>query len=346
MSIEFKKIRSQVRLINPFKNHALDEIPFEIRFDPLTGETGRVFDLPFRAEKPDVVDIVERSKKIFCPFCPETLEKSTPEFPRDFIPEGRIRVGDASLIPNLAPFEKYAAVAILSPEHFIPMEALDPEKMHDAFSASLLFLKKASRFDPLVRFFSINWNYMPPAGSSMVHAHLQPNAGEVPTNEQRLQFEGCRKYRLETGRDFWSDYIEMEKREGERYLAEIGASFWSLNFVPFSFLPDVRCIFPERRSLLHFEEEDIQCFLDGLSKVLQFFVEENVYSFNVSIFSSKEEETHRVNARICPRLHPRPIGNSDIAYPQMMYKESFTVRPPEAFCASMKGFFRGDQFRV
>jgi len=339
MSIEFKKIRSQVRLINPFKNHTLDEIPFEIRFDPLTGETGRVFDLPFKAEKPNVADIVERSKKIFCPFCPETLDKSTPEFPRDFIPEGRIRVGDAVLIPNIAPFEKYAGVAILSPEHFIPMEALDPEKMHDAFSASVLFLKKVSHFDPLVHFFSINWNYMPPAGSSIVHAHLQPNAGEVPTNEQRLQLEGCRKYKMETNRDFWGDYIEAEKQEGERYLAEIGPSFWSLNFVPFSFLPDVRCIFPKRRSLLDFEEDDILSFLKGLTKVLQFFVDENIYSFNVAIFSSKEEETHRVNARVCPRLLPRPIGNSDIAYPQMMYKEPFTVRPPEALCARMKMFF-------
>jgi galactose-1-phosphate uridylyltransferase len=341
MGIEFRKIRSQVRLINPLKNHTLDEIPFEIRFDPLTGETGRVFDLPFKAEKPDVDDTVERSRKLFCPFCPETLQKSTPEFPRDFVPEGRIRVGDACLIPNLAPFEKYAGVAILSPEHFIPMEALGPEKVHDAFSASLLFLRKVSRFDPLVHFFSINWNYMPPAGSSIVHAHLQPNAGEVPTNEQRLQLEGCRKYRLETGRDFWADYGEEEKRKGERYLGEIGSSCWALNFVPFSFLPDVGCFFPEKRSLLDFEEDDIGCFLDGLRKVLQFFVEVNVYSFNVSLFSSKEEKTHRVNARICPRLLPRPIGNSDIAYPQMMYKEPFTVRPPEAVCPRLKEFFSG-----
>ena len=339
MGIEFKKIRSQVRLVNPLKNHTLDEIPFEIRFDPLTGETGRVFDLPFKAAKPDVADIVERSKKIFCPFCPETLDKSTPEFPRDLIPEGRIRVGAASLIPNLAPFEKYAAVAILSTDHFIPMEALSPKKVHDAFSASLLFLKKVARFDPLVHFFSINWNYMPPAGSSMVHAHLQPNAGEVPTNEQRLQLEGCRKYRLETGRDFWGDYTEMEKEKGERYLGEIGSSFWCLNFVPFSFLPDVRCIFPERRSLLHFEEEDILCFLNGLKNVLKFFVEENIFSFNVSLFSSKEDETQRVNGRICPRLLPRAIGNSDIAYPQMMHKEPFTVQPPEAFCPRMKELF-------
>ncbi len=339
MGVEFKKILSQVRLINPLKNHTLDVIPFEIRFDPLTGETGRVFDLPYKAEKPNVADTVERSRKIFCPFCPETLEKSTPQFPRDLIPEGRIRVGDASLIPNLAPFEKYAAVAILSSEHFIPMEALVARKMHDAFSASMIFLDKVSRFDPLVHFFSINWNYMPPAGSSMVHAHLQPNAGEVPTNEQRLQLEGSRKHWQQTGRDFWSDYIEVEKQKGERYLSEIGGSFWSLNFVPFSFLPDVRCIFPERRSLLHFNEEDILSFLNGLSKVLQFFVEENIYSFNVSVFSSREEKTHCVNARICPRLLPRPIGNSDVGYPQMMNKEPFTVRPPEAFCTRMKIFF-------
>ena len=39
MSIEFKKITVlRTRLLNPFKgNHSLDEIPFEIRFDPLTG---------------------------------------------------------------------------------------------------------------------------------------------------------------------------------------------------------------------------------------------------------------------------------------------------------------------
>ena len=67
----------------------------------------------------------------------------------------------------------------------------------------------------------------------------------------------------------------------------------------------------------------------GLSRTLKYFLQENIYSFNVSIFSTKEEESHRVNARICPRLLPRPIGNSDIAYPQMMHKESFTVRPPE-----------------
>lgn len=340
MSVEFKKIRSQVRLMNPFKGHALDEIPFEIRFDPLTGETGRVFDLPFKAEKPDVADIVDRSRKIFCPFCPAALEKSTPEFPKDLIPEGRIKVGNATLIPNLAPFEKHAGVAIFSQEHFLPMENLTPETMRDAFSASLLYLKRIAQSDPLVRFFSVNWNYMPCAGSSIVHAHLQPSAGEVPTNALRKQLEGSRRHLLDHHRTFWEDFVDVETRNGERTLGKIGSTFWAMSFVPASFLPDVQCIFPERQTLLEMSEGDLDCFLKGLSKILKYFLDENVYSFNVSMFSVKDEEGHRVNARMCPRLLPRPIGNSDIAYPQMMHKESFTVRPPEAVPENLRSAFR------
>jgi galactose-1-phosphate uridylyltransferase len=341
MGIEFKKIRSQVRLMNPFKGHTLDEIPFEIRFDPLTGATGRVFDLPFKAEKPDVADIVERSRKIFCPFCAAALEKSTPEFPKDLIPEGRIKVGDATLIPNLAPFEKHAGVAIFSPEHFLPMENLAPETMRNAFSACLLYLRRVAQYDPLVQFFSINWNYMPCAGSSIVHAHLQPNAGEVATNALREQIEGCRRYEHTNQRGFWQDFVQAEKQNDERSLGTIGSSFWVMSFVPASFLPDVQCAFPERLSLMELSKDDLEFFLDGLSRTLKYFLEENIYSFNISVFSAKEERGHRVNARICPRLLPRPIGNSDIAYPQMMHKESFTVRPPEAVCQKAKEAFNG-----
>ena len=339
MSIEFKKITGKTRLLNPFKGNSLDEIPFEIRFDPLTGTTGRVFNLPFQAEMPDVAGIVDRSQKIFCPFCPVALEKSTPEFPKDLIPEGRIKVGEATLIPNLAPFEKHAGVAILSPEHFLPMENLTPETMRNAFSASLLYLKRVAGADPLVQYFSINWNYMPCAGSSIVHAHLQPNAGEVATNALREQIEGCRSYEQVHRRNFWKDFIQAEKQKSERDLGSIGSAFWTMSFVPVSFLPDVQCIFPEHSTLIQLSEDDVECFLDGLSRTLKYFLEENIYSFNVSIFSTKDEGSHRVNARICPRLPPRPIGNSDIAYPQMMHKDSFTVRPPEVVCQRMKEIF-------
>jgi UDPglucose--hexose-1-phosphate uridylyltransferase len=330
MSIEFEKITGKTRLLNPFKGNALDEIPFEIRFDPLTGATGRVFNLPFKAEKPDVADIVDRSKKIFCPFCPAVLEKSTPEFPKDLIPEGRIKVGDATLIPNLLPLEKHAGIAIFSSEHFLPMENLTPGTMRDAFSACLLYFKRVAQYDPLVRFFSINWNYMPCAGSSIVHAHLQPSAGEVASNALREQIGGCRRYEQVNRRNFWLDFIQAEKQQDKRALGTIGSSFWTMSFVPVSFLPDVQCVFPEHLTLLELSDNDVDSFLDGLSRTLKYFLGENIYSFNLAIFSTKDDRSHRVNARICPRLFPRPIGNSDIACPQMIHREPHSVRPPEA----------------
>lgn len=335
----FRKISSQARILNPLKGHALDELPFEIRFDPLTGETGRVFQQPFKAERPNIQETVRRSREIFCPFCPEVLEKSTPAFPEDIVPGGRMKVGGACVIPNLVPFDRYAGVAIFSSEHHIPMEELTPQTMRDGFIASLRFLKRIHDVDSRVRFFSINWNYMPPAGSSIVHPHLQPNASEIPTNRLRLQMEGARRYAEENKRDYWTDFMDAEKRSGERYVGEIGPTFWVMNFLPFGFLPDVSCIFTGRRSLSELQEEDFNPFLEGLAGILRYFIEVNVFSFNMALFAVRDGDHFQINARICPRLLPRPIGNSDIASNQMLHRESFTVYPPESVCPKVREMF-------
>ena len=321
------------------KGHRLDALPFEIRFDPLTGETGRVFHLSFKAEKPLIAETVRRSREIFCPFCPEVLEKSTPAFPEDVIPGGRMKVGESTVIPNLLPLDKYAGIAILSETHFIPMENLNPAAMKDAFSASFLFLRRLLEIDTRLRCFSINWNYMPASGSSLVHPHLQPNASEVPTNQLRLQLEGAARYAETYGRDYWADFMEAEKRAGERYLGEIGPTFWVMNFLPFGFLPDVSCIFTRRRVLSDFKDNDLPPFLEGISRILRYFFEQNVYSFNLALFAVKEAKSFRINAKICPRLLPRPIGNSDIAFLQMLHRESFTLYSPESVCEAVREVF-------
>jgi UDPglucose--hexose-1-phosphate uridylyltransferase len=325
------------------KGFALDQIPYEIRYDPLTGESGRVFHLPFKAERPDVSSTVQHSKEMFCPFCPEVLERSTPLFPDDIIPEGRIKVGEATLIPNLLPLDKYAGVCIFSRTHFLPMEALTPEVMHDAFAAALLFLQRIGDLDPLVHYFSINWNYMPAAGSSIVHPHLQPNCGEVPTNQHRLQLEASERYFRENGRPFWEDFMEAEKAKGERYIGEIGSTCWIMSFVPLGFLPDLWCIFRTHYSFGDMKEEEMKSFLRGLSAALRYFNSENITSFNLSMFSVRQGEHFRINAKVCPRLFPRAIRNSDMAYSQMIHKEPFTVKPPESACSALRDFFLRDK---
>jgi UDPglucose--hexose-1-phosphate uridylyltransferase len=340
VAVMFKKITGKTRLMNPLKGYALDEIPFEIRFDPLTGQTGRVFDLPYHPEPPDLSQVVQQSKEIFCPFCPEVLEKSTPLFPKELVQEGRIKVGKAVLIPNLIPFDKYAGISVLSPQHYIAMEDLTPKEISDAFSATLLFVKRVAEVDPAVNFFTINSNYMPPAGSSLVHPHLQVSCGEVPTNQLRVQIEASRRYCEENGTNFWQDFMEAEKQGEKRYIGEINSTFWVMSYVPISYLPDISCIFSAHYSLAQLEEGELLSFVDGLSRILRYFSLENISSFNMSLFAIREGEHFRINARICPRLLTRAIGNSDQTYFQVIHREPYTLRPPESECQKVREIFQ------
>ena len=94
MSISFRKIKDRMRFKNPFKAFSLDELSLEIRYDPLTGQTSRVFDLPYDPiEKPDFKAMAKNTQDMPCPFCPEAIEKATTLYPEDIIPEGRVNVG-------------------------------------------------------------------------------------------------------------------------------------------------------------------------------------------------------------------------------------------------------------
>ena len=78
MTVHFKRINDRMHFMNPSKDFSMDELSLEIRYDPLTGQTTRVFDTPYKPiDRPNFKEIVKRSRKIFCPFCPESLEKST-----------------------------------------------------------------------------------------------------------------------------------------------------------------------------------------------------------------------------------------------------------------------------
>ncbi|MCF8120395.1 MAG: hypothetical protein K9L83_09320, partial [Deltaproteobacteria bacterium] len=149
MSIAFEKIKDRTRLKNPFKDFAMDEVPFEIRYDPLTGQTSRVFDLPYRPiARPDFEELVQKSRETDCPFCPEHLEQMTPLYPEEIVPEGRVHVGDACIFPNFLPLDRYAGVCIFGKDHFIPPGGFTPEVMRDGFTAARTFIRTIARKDP------------------------------------------------------------------------------------------------------------------------------------------------------------------------------------------------------
>jgi galactose-1-phosphate uridylyltransferase len=334
MPITFETLHDTMTLIRAGKK---EEIPFEIRTDPLTGTTGRVFNLSYHPPKsPNTEETFKRSEGIFCPFCPENIENSTPLFPEELVPGGKIRIGRSTLFPNVLPLDRYAGVAVFSPQHLVRMEELTPQMMKDAFLAVQEFIRMVSEIDRRAACLSINWNYMPPAGSSLVHPHLQVLCGERPTNYMRLQLEGANSYYHENGREFWDDFIREEKERASRYIGEIGSTFWTVGYVPMSHIPDVWCILPEQKSLLEVGEETLNSFLEGLSSILSYYHTLNLFSFNVSIFSFRFEEHFRVNARILPRLALRDIGNSDYTFLQAVHKENASVYTPESVCRQIR----------
>ncbi|VBB42971.1 conserved hypothetical protein [uncultured Desulfatiglans sp.] len=331
MPIAFKRIKDCMRLKNPFKGFSMDEIPFEIRWDPLTGHSTRIFDLPYRPiQRPDFDELVRRSLEAPCPFCPESVAASTPLYPDELLPGGRIREGDAWLFPNLLPLDRYAAVCVMGRDHYIGPGGFTPAIIRDGFTAARSFVRSVARHDRDVRFFSINWNYMPPSGSSIVHPHLQVNCGQIPTAQLGAQTAASRVYLQEHRRLFWDDFMEAERASGGRFLREIGPTFWTLNFAPQGALPDLWCIFKECRTLLEWKDEERDAFLEGLVAALRYFDHEGLYSFNVSVFSGRENEHFRVNARVTPRLLLREIGNSDQTYTQVLHREPCSLRPPES----------------
>lgn len=340
MPVAFKKIHDRTRQLNPQKDFTPEEIPFEIRFDPLTGQTGRVFDLPFTPPAvPDLQEIVKRSREIFCPFCPDAIEKITPHYPEPLVPEGRIKVGDAILFPNILPLDRYTGIAVLSGTHYVPMEELTPDTMQDAFRAVLLFVNRVAEYDPDVQYFNINWNYMPQAGSSLVHPHIQVNCGVMPTNQFRLQLDASREYYDRHKALFWDDFLQAERSAGERFVAERGSTAWFLNFVPQTIVPDLGCIFTKHDSLISLEDRDLRDFLRGLSSALQYIREEGFFSFNVAIFFVRGSAHFRAHARVCPRTLLREIGNSDHTYYQALHREPCAHCPPESCLEKVKEIF-------
>jgi UDPglucose--hexose-1-phosphate uridylyltransferase len=342
MTVSFRSIRDVMKIHNPMKDFALDEIPFEIRFDPLTGRTSRVLGLPYSPPPPpDIEEAAARSRETFCPFCPEAVEKSTPHFPAELLPEGRLRTGEAVVIPNLLPLDKYAAVCVISEAHYIPIKDLHGDVLTNAMTAAAGFAARVVEFDPLVRACSINWNFMPPAGSSIMHPHIQINCGPVATNELRSQLRESLDYAACRSGDFWDDYVAQERASGQRYLGRTGPVSWCVAYAPRGFLPDVWCIFDKNHSIESVSDTEINGFTNGLSNILSYFADEGLYSFNMALFSFRHAPHFRLNARICPRLLTRAAGNSDHTYMQVLHREPYCIVTPESVSDRIRKVFQG-----
>jgi galactose-1-phosphate uridylyltransferase len=340
MAIQFDKFSRVTKFLDPAHNFEPNERSTEIRVDPLTGQTARVLHFPIRLlSKPDLDDVVDRSLQFGCPFCPQMVENVTPKFPPELTDSERIRRGTAILFANMFPYDTFSSVAIFSEDHFKPLGDFAPELLRDGFLACAEYLASAKAADPAAaRYCAINWNYMPLAGGTIIHPHLQIIAGENATNYQRTIIEASERYAAENDAPYWADLVEEEMRLDERFIARVGATAWLTSFAPKGFI-DIMAVFEDRPTIGDLSESDWMDFSRGLSAAMKFLDSHGFYSFNMAIYSGLGDGHFRTHAKLIPRALLPPMDTSDINYFNMLHDEVLTIFRPEEICEHAKSFF-------
>ncbi len=340
MTIEFRKYSRITKFLDPMQNFEENERPTEIRVDPLTGRTSRILFFPVRTlPKPDLDEVAARSLEFGCPFCPQMLESITPKFLPGFAGQDRIKRGSAVVFPNMFPYDTYSAVGIFSDEHFKPLHDFAPELLGDGFLAACDYLESAVKAQPGGSLYlSINWNYMPLAGGSIIHPHLQIIAGESGTNYHTAILDASGKYAAENSSAYWADLLEEEAELGERFIARTGKISWLTSFAPKGFI-DIMAIFQEASGILDIAESDWLDFSRGLSAAMKYLDGQGFYSFNMAIYSGRGEDHFRVHAKLIPRALLPPMNTSDINYFNTLHDEVLSIFKPEEICADARRFF-------
>ncbi|HUJ89913.1 MAG TPA: hypothetical protein VLX12_06955 [Syntrophorhabdales bacterium] len=337
MMIPFKKITESSSYLDPFSGFAPRAGVVEIRWDPLTHLTSRIVRIPPRkVPRFDYQEAISVSLAAKCPFCPENVEKMTARLPKEVFGCDRLEKDGVIIIPNLLTFDKYALVAILSPEHFVDLSTLaEKHLMIKGITAMLDAFRMIRNHDRSARYFSINCNYMPMAGSSILHSHIQGVVGKYPTNYLRLMLNGSRNFFRNKERLFWETLVEEEREAGERFIGTVGRTHWYAPFAPRGNI-DVGCIF-EERSLFTIDQREWENFDSGLTRVLRYLDREYVSSFNLTIFSgSDEDEAFRVNARLVARRFLPPVNAADANYFDKLHLESMSLVAPETVAAELR----------
>jgi len=339
--MEFKSIRKISRLLDPRAGFVETRVESEVRFHPLTGRTSRVAHFSLHgASRPDPGELIAATREK-CPFCPQAVDRVTPMFPADIVPQGRLRRNEATVVPNLFPYDAYSALTIMTRDHYVPLSAFTEERLSDAFALSLAFLDQAGRDDPEAAFGLINWNYMPYSGGSQIHPHLQVYATATPGNLLSAEIEASRVYQERNGRNFWADLITAEQEAGERWLGAVGNTYWCTAFAPLGVLGDILAVFPDSRSCRDLTPGQIGDLARGLLKVFAYYESAGIGSFNLAFYPGPQGQDYFwTHAVVSARTSINPVVHaSDINTLQHLYGEPFCVVTPEELARKVRAFF-------
>ncbi|MFA6225561.1 MAG: galactose-1-phosphate uridylyltransferase [Methanoregula sp.] len=249
-----------------------------------------------------------------CPFCRDAVMTGTPTFPDG----NRIIRGESVTFPNLFPFGEGHVVTVMTREHAVV--AFSRQQVVDAL------LSQVEALRPVDGYPNINWNFLPSAGASLVHPHLQGLSDSCPSHIVALSITASEQYRTKQGRNYW-DAVREQERSSDRYLFgdEI---LWSAHAVPVG-EREVRGILPI--STLDEMENYVDLMARGILEIISLYRELGTHAFNMSLFFDKCGTDHgfRAFCSMISRINPNPSSTSDSAFMERLHLEPVIMTLPE-----------------
>ena len=345
--IEFKSTESNVRFLNPMKEFAEDVQTLQVRKDPLLGDTSVLnpkfknkAQIYFGSCDQELIDTLVEDSAKNCFFCGEAVAKSTPRFTPDFSSEGRIKVGEALLFPNLFSIGAYHPVIRLCDAHFLKLSEFTPELIANAFLAAQQFIRIAYEKDPSVAYAAVSANYLFPAGASLVHPHLQMLATPIPYSYQARILDACSKWQKNNGTSYFVDLVEEEKG-GPRYVGQTGGWHWLTPFSPLG-NNEVMAIHENLGDLDDLSDDDINNLASGISKVLCHYETLGHLSYNYALYSVRNEQgdgSSRALLKIITRQNLYPNYRNDDYFLQKLLQSELIITPPEELAEELNKSF-------
>ncbi len=344
--VAFEKEVFEARLCSPLSGFKLELQPIEYRKDPLTAMLCRInlkrFERVKQAvESDNLSKTILEASKADCPFCSENLKRMTPCFPSQITQEERLRVGSSVLFPNLFPFGEYHSVAVFSDEHNPKLDCFPPEVINDCVKLSIDFMRRIHSRSQDLKYGSINWNYMPPAGSSIIHPHLQVVVDRNPTHFQDILVGCSEAYHRKYGGNFWRDLIETEAELKDRLIYRDDLIAWLASYAPQG-NNEVLGVLPEISSIFEVNGRSLEALSTGISKILKGYNHLGVESFNMSIFSGPFDQSlnyYALNLRMSSRPRLKAYYTSDQGFMEKLHLESVVETKPEVVAGKLRNYF-------
>lgn len=249
-----------------------------------------------------------------CPFCRDRIFSVTPVFP-----DGRRIVhGESITFPNMFPFGQGHVVTVITREHWV-----------DAFSRLQIADALAGQIEALLQYDgypSINMNFLPSAGASLIHPHMQGLCDLRPSQVMERYLLAGREYQHLHGRNYWETLKEEERKSGRYLFGE--EILWSAHAVPCG-EREIRGIMPV--ASLREAGPYIDLLARGILEVLTFYRSLGTYAFNMSVLFDKAGTDHGFHAfcSLISRINPNPVSMSDSAFMERMHFEPVIMTLPE-----------------